>query len=98
LHKKIVIFAKEKINGNFMEAIRKVVQADILATVIDLPWTNRNMKVEVIVLPVGEMTPTTCSSGEKSLKGILKKYADPTLLEKEQGVWSAQISEKYGAF
>lgn len=78
-----------------MEAIRKVVRADQLASIIDLPWKRGDMRVEVIVLPLDEAVPAP-SVGHKSLKGSLKKYADPALLDKEQDAWEAQAAAKHG--
>jgi hypothetical protein len=80
-----------------MEAIRKIVKAGVLAQIIDLPWKSKDMQVEIIVMPMDEavVIPTPSSPG-KSLKGRLKKYADPALLEKEQFAWKNHIAEKYG--
>ena len=34
-----------------MEVVRKIVSADLLSPFIDLPWTRRDMQVELIVIP-----------------------------------------------
>ncbi len=78
-----------------MEAIRKIVRAELLAPIIELPWKSRDMQVEVIVIPVDETT-INADTSDKSLKGSLKKYADPALLEKEESAWKNHIVEKYG--
>ena len=39
-----------------METVRKVVSADILAPVIDLPWASKGLQVEVIVIPQAKET------------------------------------------
>ena len=62
-----------------MEAIRKIVNANILSPVIDLPWKSKDMQVEVIVIPLDKAISHRTATG-KSLKGCLKKYANPALL------------------
>jgi hypothetical protein len=37
-----------------MEAVRKIMNADALASLIDLPWKGKDMKVEIIVMPAPE--------------------------------------------
>ncbi len=74
-----------------MEAIRKVLRADLLAPIIDLPWKNTDMQVEVIVMPLDPP-----GAPRKSLKGSLKKYADAALLENEQHAWADQTAAKHG--
>ena len=34
-----------------MEVVRKVVSADMLTSIIDLPWVSKGMQVEIIVVP-----------------------------------------------
>ena len=69
-----------------MEAVRKIVSADLLTPVIDLPWKTKNMQVEVIVFPLNEVIIPRAVIG-KNLKGCLKEYANPDLWEKESNVW-----------
>ena len=78
-----------------MEAVRTIVDADILAPVIDLPWKTKNMQVEVIVMPLNIEKSHRTVIG-KNMKGCLKKYANPALWEKEPNVWENHIVEKYG--
>jgi len=35
-----------------MEIVRKIVNADMLTPVIDLPWMSKGLQVEVIVFPI----------------------------------------------
>ncbi len=79
-----------------MEAVRKIINASMLLPIIDLPWAEKDMQVEVIVLPL-EKTTTHRKVAGKSLKGCLKKYANPVLLKKESSAWEKHIIEKYGA-
>ena len=41
------------------------------------------------------MEPVQAST-KKDMRGILSKYADPTLAEKEKGAWERAMVEKYG--
>ena len=78
-----------------MEAVRKIVDADVLSPAIDLPWKTKNMQVEVIVFPLNEVIKPRATTG-KNLKGCLKEYANPAFWEKETYAWENQIIEKYG--
>ena len=78
-----------------MEAVRKIVNADILTQVIDLPWKTKNVQVELIVVPLNEKKDPRNGSS-KNLKGCLKEYANPSLWEKEIYAWENNIIEKYG--
>ena len=78
-----------------MEVIRKIVNADVLSPIINLPWKSNDMKVEVIIIPLTEEE----SQGRidfKKLKGCLKEYANPALWEKESSAWEEHVIEKYG--
>jgi len=77
-----------------MEAVRKIVSADMLMPIMDLPWTSKGLQVEVIVMPIVKRTSQQISVD--TLEGCLKEYANPTLWEKEQYAWENNIMEKYG--
>jgi hypothetical protein len=77
-----------------MEAVRTIVNANVLTPIIDLPWKSKDVQVEVIVMPINEITNHRTDFG-KSLKGCLKKYANPVLVEKESTAWENYIAEKY---
>ena len=79
-----------------MEAVRKIVSADLLTPIINLPWRSKNLQVEVIVIPLLEGTTRTTEVSVKSLEGCLHSYANPALWEKEQHAWKNNIIEKYG--
>ena len=78
-----------------MEVVRKIVRADALIPIIDLPWTSKDLQVEIIVIPVIEEKRQKKVPWKK-LKGRLKAYANPALWEKEQQAWETNIIEKYG--
>jgi thiamine pyrophosphate-dependent acetolactate synthase large subunit-like protein len=76
-----------------MEAIRKIVNGDRLAAVVDIPKSFQNKQVELIILPVDEKSRE--KTPHKSSYGILKKYANPALITSEDGAWNAAANEKY---
>ena len=41
-----------------MEVVRKIVSADMLMPIIDLPWVSKGLRVEVIVSPINEVSPS----------------------------------------
>ena len=79
-----------------MEAIRTIIDAERLATIIDLPESMRHGEVEVIVLPqTEEKEKNDDRSALRSLKGCLHEYANPDLWEQEEGAWERAAVEKY---
>ena len=77
-----------------MEVVRAIVNANVLMPIIDLPWESKDKKVEVIILPVNDVENYRIVES-KSLKGRLKKYANPTLQAQEVSAWTNHIAEKY---
>ena len=77
-----------------MEAVRKIVSAEVIKPFIDLPWASKDMQVEVIVFPFTEQV-THAAGSVKRLKGCLKQYANPSLHEMEKYAWENHIVEKY---
>jgi hypothetical protein len=61
-----------------MEVVRKVVDSELIGSVIALPGSFRNKKVEVLVLPLRENVDT--SKPKKSYLGAFAKYANPSLI------------------
>jgi len=41
-----------------MEVVRKIVSADVLTPIIDLPWPSNGLEVEVIVFPINKVYPS----------------------------------------
>ena len=74
-----------------MEAVRTILNADVLAPVIDLPWQSNNRKVEVFIMPFREKRTVR----GKSMKGCLKEYANPALWDEERYAWGNHVTEKY---
>jgi hypothetical protein len=79
-----------------MEAVRKIVSADMLKPIIELPWVSKNLQVEVIVIPMEKKRLQQREVSVDSLEGCLQNYANPALWAKEQYAWENNIMEKYG--
>jgi len=79
-----------------MEVVRKVVSADMLIPIIDLPWASKDLQVELIVIPQIKEIFQRREVSVESLEGCLQAYANPSLWEKEQYAWVDNIREKYG--
>ncbi|MDR2147871.1 MAG: hypothetical protein LBE91_15570 [Tannerella sp.] len=79
-----------------MEIVRKIINADVLRPVIDLPWISGDLKVEVIVIPQIKETTQKREVSIENLTGCLKEYANPALWDREQHAWEDNIVEKYG--
>ena len=49
----------------------------------------------VIITVMDEFVESTTTVAKKGIRGILSQYADPSLQEKEKGVWERAAVEKY---
>ena len=77
-----------------MEAIRSIqVVADGVIH-LQLPKQFWGQEVEIIVLPAPKHMMQT-STRKKSLRGSLKRYANPALMAQERDAWQAALGEKY---
>jgi hypothetical protein len=66
-----------------MEAISKVINANILASIIDLPWQLEDTQVEVIVTPLNKSDANIDTSPKiTDLKGIYKAFRAKDFLGK----------------
>lgn len=74
-----------------MEFIREIINSDKLENIIFIPENMKHKNVEILILPVQEK-----KSGIGKLRGVLKKYANPELIEKESEAWEMAVTEKYG--
>jgi len=77
-----------------MNFVRKVTNSEDLAGIIDIPQELRNKKVEIIILPY-ENVDGSDTLDKKSLRGVLGKYKDEKLQEKENGAWANAVVDKY---
>jgi hypothetical protein len=78
---------------DILEAIRKIIDSELLESFMELPEQMTNCKVEIIVLPVSKTE--THVSNTHSMKGFLKNYANPALIEQEKTAWEINVKEKY---
>ena len=77
----------------YMDYIHQIVDSDILADLFNLPATLKGRMVEVIILPVPEKQEL--GNQKKSAFGCLKKYANQSLISKENEAWEQAVKEKY---
>ena len=61
-----------------MEIVRTIMRSDLLKPVINLPWANKDLEVEVIVIP-----RLKANFGDTRLK-IANKKQDDTLMSKKE--------------
>lgn len=54
------------------------------------------VKNQRLIITILDDTTTKNERGIKSLRGSLAKYANPSLIEKEQSAWQTAAKEKYG--
>jgi hypothetical protein len=74
-----------------MEAIREIQTVKNGEVQLQLPQQFWGQEVEIIVLAMRPAVPP--SMDKKSLRGILKHYANPALMEKEQSAWFDSVGE-----
>lgn len=78
-----------------MEVFSKTIDSELLSSVMELPESMLQGKVEIIVFPVIQQEIPEYTA--KSMKGFLKKYANPMLIEKEKDAWETNVKEKYAS-
>lgn len=82
-----------------MQAVRDIIHVDSNRISHDLPVEFSNMTVELIVLPFDqdkERSDSPVREG-KSMRGALKKYANPTRIVHEKDAWRGAVRNKYEA-
>ena len=77
-----------------MEAIRSIQTVANGEVNLRLPKQFWGKEVEVIVLSSPKQAAQTVIR-KNSLRGSLKRYANPALIEQEQSAWEVSVSEKY---
>jgi hypothetical protein len=76
-----------------MRAVREIIDSKLISSVIPLPESFRNTKVEVFIIPVQEKQEA--SRPKKSFLGAFAKYANPSLINQEKSAWAAAAAEKH---
>ena len=74
-----------------MEAIREIQTVKNGKVKLQLPKQFWGQEVEIIVLAMRQ--PATQPMAKKSLRGILKRYANSALMEKEKSAWLDSVGE-----
>lgn len=74
-----------------MEAIRNIQTVKNGEVHLQLPKQFWGQEVEVIVLAMRQPAPPPLN--KKSLRGALKQYANPALMDKEQSAWLDSVGE-----
>jgi hypothetical protein len=74
-----------------MEYVREATIEDTLATIFHLPVSYIGKRVEVRIKPI----PSEAKPTEGSAFGCLQKYANPSLIQSEEGAWEKAVVEKY---
>ncbi|WP_347488086.1 hypothetical protein ABDB91_12720 [Desulfoscipio sp. XC116] len=79
-----------------MNFVRKIVNSNILASIIDIPENLKNRKVEILISPY-ENEHVEASIGQKTKKarGLLERYKNKELQALESGVWARAAVDKY---
>ena len=78
-----------------MEAIRKIMPLSEINSIISLPWENENINVEVFVFPIKNNNTENIIPTPSTMKGILKQYTKPDLIDMEKYAWEINVKEKY---
>ena len=50
----------------------------------------------VIITIMDEFVEPVRSAHKKGMRGVLSRYANPELREREEGAWERAVAEKYG--
>ncbi len=77
-----------------MNFIRKVANSNILASVIDIPESLRNKKVEILIFPYEDME-VNIDQKPKRARGLLKKYKNKELRDLEKEAWAKAAVDKH---
>ncbi|WP_425060951.1 hypothetical protein SCACP_17160 [Sporomusa carbonis] len=79
-----------------MPFVRKIVNSNVLAGIIDIPESLKNKKVEILVFSLDDNT-TAVNQIEKTkrARGFLAKYKNAAFIEKESTAWAEAVIEKH---
>ncbi len=79
-----------------MNFVRKVTNSNALKHIVDLPENLRNQDVELIILPLGDLSPLKQTIPvNASARGALKQFANLDLIQYEQDAWAKGVQEKH---
>lgn len=66
--------------------------------IIPLEKITARPNQRVIITVTDEFFEPAATEGKKRMRGILARYADPALAEKEKDGWERAAAEKYGNY
>jgi len=76
--------------------VRKVTNSDALKHIVDLPESLRNQDVELIILPLGDLSPLKQTIPvNTTARGALKQFTNLDLIQYEQDAWAKGVQEKH---
>ncbi|MGI6406513.1 MAG: hypothetical protein ACOX2E_08700 [Syntrophaceticus sp.] len=79
-----------------MAFIRKVVNSDKLADIIDIPESLRNRKVEILIFPYENTNMESLTPKHPTrARGLLERYKNEELKEQETGAWAKAVVDKH---
>lgn len=79
-----------------MRAIREVVEIKSHKLLFTLPADFNERKVEMILLPLTQYEDSIKEKHKvRNVRGALRKYANPQLIESEKTAWIDAVEEKY---
>jgi len=76
--------------------VRKVANSNILASIIDIPESLRNKKVEILIFPYENVdSEANIDQKPKRARGLLEKYKNKELQDKENSAWPEAVVDKH---
>jgi hypothetical protein len=79
-----------------VDFVRTIVNSDILTSIIDIPENLRHRKVEILILPYGNVNIEENKDPKvKMARGLLEKYKNTELLSEENSAWEKAMVDKY---
>lgn len=79
-----------------MNFVRKITNSDALKHIVDLPENLRDQDVELIILPIGDHSPSKQTiPSTPNARGALKQYANLDLIQFEKEAWAKGVQEKH---
>lgn len=78
-----------------MEAIRYIQKVTSDSLIIKDMGKYLGQQVEIIIFPLDNTTEIEEPDTVKRVRGILHKYANPSLIEKEKSAWQHAVREKH---
>lgn len=79
-----------------MNFVRKIANSNILASIIDIPESLRNKKVEILIFAYENAdTEVDTEQKPKKARGLLEKYKNKELQALENGAWAKAVVNKH---